>query len=452
MTSGDSDPGAARARMVDDLLSSGRLASTALENAFRVVPRHVFLPEIAAGDAYSDRAFVIKTDDNGLPLSSSSQPTIMAIMLEQLGIDPGDRVLEIGAGTGYNAALMARLAGTRGLVVTIDIDPGLVTRARANLAVAGAAPAGAGAADVIAICGDGGFGAPDYAPYDKIIVTAGAWDVAPQWRAQVVPEGRIVVPLSVRGTQLSVALECSDGQWRSRSVCPCGFIRMSGSFGSPESFVPVGPQPGMHVQADDGRSLDTRALFAALTGPAADVLSGVRVAGLAQLFDADLWLTLTQPDLVRVLITGGAPLRNAVLADVPPFGAMADSGELPGPGSSFAVAGLWPAGLPGRPARGAADTEKTGQPKTGTEMNQDLRNYLSKEFEVTVRGYGPGGADLAARLASQLAAWQEAGQPAASALTVAAYPAGTAVPETAGQVILDRRYVRLAVAWPSAAA
>jgi protein-L-isoaspartate(D-aspartate) O-methyltransferase len=448
MANGDSEPAAARARMVDELRSSGRLATAALEEAFRAVPRHVFLPEIAAADAYSDRAFVIKTDVSGLPLSSSSQPMMMAIMLEQLSIAPGDRVLEVGAGTGYNAAVMARLAGEQGLVVTIDIDPGLVARARANLAAARAAAGGA-AADVIAICGDGGFGAPDYAPYDKIIVTAGAWDVAPQWLAQMGPGGRIVLPLSVRGSQLSVALERADGHWRSRSVYPCGFIRMTGAFGSPESFVPLGPQPGMHVQADDGRSLDTVALYDALTGPGADVPTGVRVVGLARLFDADLWITLTVPELVRLTIAGGAPLRHAMLDQVPPFGAMADSGVRPGP---YAVAGLWPAGLPERPARAAADTEKTGPGKTGngktsTNMERELREYLSREFEVAVRGFGPGGADLAGRLARQVAAWQDAGRPSVSDLTLAAYPAGTAVPGGVGQVIFDRRHARLVLDW-----
>ena len=79
-----------------------------------------------AAEAYQDEAFVIKTGPDGLPLSSSSQPAIMAIMLEQLGLAPGQRVLEIGTGTGYNAALMAHLVGERGTVVTMDIDADLV--------------------------------------------------------------------------------------------------------------------------------------------------------------------------------------------------------------------------------------------------------------------------------------------------------------------------------------
>src|SRR5260221_1635385 len=257
-------PDAARARLVDELRDSGRLTSRAVEAAFRAVPRHVFLPEMAATEAYQDEAFVIKTGDDGMPVSSSSQPAIMAIMLEQLGLAPGHRVLEIRTGTGYNAALMAFLVGERGSVVTVDVDVDLVTRARANLAAAGYA-------DVVVIRGDGGFGAPDHAPFERIMVTVGAWDLAPDWLAQLGPGRRIVLPLSVRGIQLCVALEREAGHWRSRSACRCGFIRMADAFAGPESFVPLGPQPGLHVHADEGRPLDPDPLYPLLGGPPTDV-------------------------------------------------------------------------------------------------------------------------------------------------------------------------------------
>ena len=115
-------PDAARARLVDELRDSGRLTSPTVEAAFRAVPRHLFLPEMAASEAYQDEAFVIKTGADGLPVSSSSQPAIMASMLQLLRLRPGHRVMEVGAGTGYNAALMTHLVGERGSVVTVDID------------------------------------------------------------------------------------------------------------------------------------------------------------------------------------------------------------------------------------------------------------------------------------------------------------------------------------------
>jgi protein-L-isoaspartate O-methyltransferase len=116
----------------------GAARDAAVARALLTVPRHVFLPGIALEEVYRDDAIVTKRDGDGVPISSSSQPTIMAIMLDQLGVAPGHRVLEIGAGTGYNAALLAQLVGPTGEVVSIDIDEDVVERARAGLAAAGA--------------------------------------------------------------------------------------------------------------------------------------------------------------------------------------------------------------------------------------------------------------------------------------------------------------------------
>jgi protein-L-isoaspartate(D-aspartate) O-methyltransferase len=413
-------PDAARARLVDELRDSGRLTSPAVEAAFRSVPRHLFLPEMAAAEAYQDEAFVIKTGADGVPVSSSSQPAIMAIMLEQLGLAPGQRVLEVGTGTGYNAALMAHLVGDGGSVVTVDIDADMVARAQANLAAAGYL-------NVIVVCGDGGFGAPDYAPYDRVIVTAGAWDLAPAWLAGLGPGGRIVLPLSVRGIQLCLALEREAGHWRSRSACRCGFIRMAGVFGSPEPFVPVGPQPGLRVQADDGRPLDTAALYAALTGPVTDVPSGVPVAGLGELAEADVWVTVTEPGLARLTITGQGPLRAGVLPLLP-FGALAGSGDLREPrwAGEFGVAAL----VPARPSSSVWE-----------------RRY--PEAGIVIRGFGPAGGDLARRLAGRVSAWNDGGRPRVSGLSVIAYPRPTPVAARPGQTILDRPHARLALSWPA---
>jgi protein-L-isoaspartate(D-aspartate) O-methyltransferase len=112
----------------------------------------------------------------------------------------GHRVLEIGTGTGYNAALIARIVGDQKSVVTIDVVPDLIGQARVNLTAAGYGR-------VTVVCGDGAAGVPDHAPYDRIIVTTGTWDLATQWWAQLGPAGRIVLPLSIRGIQLSVGLE-----------------------------------------------------------------------------------------------------------------------------------------------------------------------------------------------------------------------------------------------------
>jgi protein-L-isoaspartate(D-aspartate) O-methyltransferase len=404
-------PDAARARLVDELRAAGRLTSMAVADAFRAVPRHVFLPEMPASQAYQDEAFVVKTGEDGLPLSSSSQPAIMAIMLEQLQIAPGQRVLEIGTGTGYNAALMRYLVGPEGSVVSEDIDPDLVASARENLVAAGYP-------DVIVVCGDGGFGVPEHAPYDRIIVTAGASDLAPEWLAQLGPDGRIALPLSLRGIQLCVALERSGDHWRSRAACRCGFIRMVGSLAAGGSQAPLGPQPGLHVLIDDGAAPDPDTLWAALNGPFADVPTGIEVAGLAELGEADLWITVMEPELARLTIVPSGPLRGEALPLLP-FGALGQAS------ASLAVAGLLPAALP-----------------TGGQ----------REFEVAVRGFGPRGAILAERLAGRVGAWHASGRPGSSDVVLTAYPRGASgepVPAGPGQVMLDRPNTRLLLDWPT---
>src|ERR1700689_4017134 len=218
---------AARAKLADQLLASGR-ADAAVEAAFRGV-RHTFRPEMDPVEAYRDRAVVIKSDSEGLPVRGATQPTMMAVMLSQLGLAAGHRVLEIGTGTGYNAALIARIVGDQKSVVTISVVPDLIGHYRVNLTAAGYGR-------VTVVCGDGAAGVPDHAPYDRIIVTTGTWDLATQWWAQLGPAGRIVLPSSIRGIQLSVGLETAGDHLVSRSACRCSFIRMAGAITGPESL------------------------------------------------------------------------------------------------------------------------------------------------------------------------------------------------------------------------
>src|SRR5450432_4594040 len=155
--------------LVNQVKNNGHIRSARVEAAFRAVPRHLFLPNMAPAEVYRDQAIAIQSI-NGQVVSSSSQPTIMAIMLEQLQLQPGHRILEIGSGTGYNAALMAHIVGTTGEVITIDIDEDIVAAARKHLA-------SAGFGHVYVICADGGLGYPESSPYDRIILTVNASDI-----------------------------------------------------------------------------------------------------------------------------------------------------------------------------------------------------------------------------------------------------------------------------------
>lgn len=406
------EPAAARVKLADHLRATGR-ADAAVAAAFLAVPRHAFLPEMEPVQAYQDIAVVIKSDGDGLPVSAATQPAMMAIMLSQLGLAAGHRVLEVGTGTGYNAALIAHIVGGQESVVTVDVVPELIGRARAHLAAAGYGR-------VTVVCGDGAAGVPDHASYDRIIVTAGAWDLSPQWLAQLSPGGRIVLPLSVRGIQLSVGLEAVGDHLVSRSACRCGFIRMAGAFSGPESLLALGRAPGLHAQAVDGPVPDADALYEALSGPVTEEPTGLRAAGLAELADLDLWLTLAEPGLTRLNMMGrheahASPAQQRI-ASLMPLGGLARVG---GPGG-LGVAAITSGGREAQPAA----------------------------FEITARGYGPGGPSLAEHLARQATVWDEMGRPSAERLELSAWRPGTPPAAIGGpSLIIDRPHTRLAVRW-----
>lgn len=219
--------------MVTRLVKVGTMPHGQIETAFRAVRREHFLPGVPLEYVYSGEAVITRRGTDGVPISSSSMPEIMAIMLRQLDPQPGHHVLEIGAGTGYNAAVLSALTGSDGQVSTIDIDDAIAKEARERLDRAGRA-------GVRTVTGDGWLGLPDHAPYDRIEVTVGVSDLSPAWLAQLKDGGRLVVPLwLVRGKQIAVGFEKDGERLRSVTVSDCGFMRLRGPHAGPETFVNV---------------------------------------------------------------------------------------------------------------------------------------------------------------------------------------------------------------------
>jgi protein-L-isoaspartate(D-aspartate) O-methyltransferase len=230
-----SETAALQIAMVATLVERGAISTSELEGAFLAAPRHVFLPGIAPASAYvADAAIPTHFRPDGVSISSSSAPTIMAVMLERLGCRRGDRVLEVGTGTGYNAALLATLVGPTGSVTSIELDSTIAAEAAAHLDAAGVR-------GVRVRVGDGWLGDPTGAPFDRVIVTAGVWDVAPAWVAQLRAGGRLVVPLWLGpGLEVAVAFERGDRGLSSVSLDWCGFMRLRGDNAGPEAWVVVG--------------------------------------------------------------------------------------------------------------------------------------------------------------------------------------------------------------------
>jgi len=169
------DSAALRTAMVERLRERGVLHEPQVEAAMLAVPRHQFLPGVSVERAYSGESVVTHRDEQGAATSSASESAIVATMLEMLHLRPGQRVLEIGAGTGYNAALLSHLVGPEGQVTTVDIDPDVTAEAAQHLR-------DSGHASVEVVTGDGEVGYAASAPFDRIVATAGAWDVPSAWK------------------------------------------------------------------------------------------------------------------------------------------------------------------------------------------------------------------------------------------------------------------------------
>ncbi|MGH4020334.1 MAG: methyltransferase, FxLD system [Pseudonocardiaceae bacterium] len=395
------DPAELRAALADYIRGRLTFRTTRVEDAFRTVPRHLFLPGVDLDAAYAPRPVVTKRADDGTAVSSASSPNLVAEMLELLDVHPGHRVLEIGAATGINAALLAELVGPTGDVVTIELDDDLATGARAGLAAAGYP-------QVEVICGDGALGHPAGAPYDRITVTAGAWDISSAWWQQLAVGGRSVVPLRLHGSGLTRVLPFDLHQpdcMVSTTAYVCGFVPMRGTAEQAEHHVRLADDVVLNIDPAD--LPDETALAQALTHPAHQHWTGIHVHDDEPAEHLDLWLATTDSATNFGRLSVGSAARASGLID---------------PALRWAGAALY---------------------HHGTIAYIAVRPHSDDTNELGIITHGPD-TNLTAQANDLLDRWdqQRPGQP-----TITAHPAETRHDRPASPAHIDRPYTRLTITW-----
>ncbi|MCP2257228.1 protein-L-isoaspartate(D-aspartate) O-methyltransferase [Streptoalloteichus tenebrarius] len=401
----DTDPADLREALVTRLINGGHLRTPEVIAAFRDTERHRFLPGVDLHAAYAEDAVPIKHDETGEMLSCISAPSIVATQLEQLGAQPGHKVLEAGAATGYNAALLGRLVTPGGHVWTMDVDQDLVDRAAKNLARAGIST-------VSVVLGDGAAGLAEHAPFDRIQFTVGAGDVPVKILDQLAPGGRLVLPMRIRGSvSRSFAFERDGQTWKTVSCQMATFVPLrKGVCDDIYTVVPIG-EGDVRLETFSEQDVDREAMRTILDQPSTTVYSGVRF----RQGDAWQWLYL-------------------YLACVLPNGLSRMPGSRPGFIPHFAWGSM--AALDGDTL--AYLTVREGDDAQG------------RYWEIGVIGHGPHAATLADQVATEIGQWNRgwgnnAPEPS---FRMAVGEARDRLTPTPTRFVVDKPHSRLAVDWP----
>jgi protein-L-isoaspartate(D-aspartate) O-methyltransferase len=206
-----------RINLVNQLILDGRIKTKEVEKAFIEVKREDFLPENKKQYAYVDTPLEI---GNGQTISA---PHMVAIMVEGLEIKEGQKILEIGAGSGYHAAIVSKLVGKTGQVFTIDRFSSLVENAKNNLNKSKIE-------NVIVEKGDGSVGLEKFAPYDRIYVTCAAPDIPQPLIDQLKDNGKLMIPVGRMVSQLEL-IEKIKGKIKRTNLGGCAFVPLVGKLG-----------------------------------------------------------------------------------------------------------------------------------------------------------------------------------------------------------------------------
>lgn len=401
-TSRFNDAAVLRGALVDRLIADGAIRSARVEAAFRTVPRHVFAPGASLEEAYANTTLPTKRDEHGATMSAVSAPWLQAAMLEQAELAPGMRCLEIGSG-GYNAALMAEVVGQAGDVTTVDIDPDVTDRAQRCLAEAGYHR-------VRVVLADAQAGVAEHAPYDRIIVTAGAWDIPPAWVAQLSAAGRLVVPLRMRGLGRSVAFDHVGDQLISREHMMAGFVPFQGEGQWGEQLVLLhGDDVGLRI--DESQSIDHGGLREALASQPVEAWSGVRFGQMEPFDDLFLWLA-TRASTFCLLTRKRTEAARALVDPASPVGTPTIVAE-----RSFVYL-------------------------TFREVDRDRSTY-----EFGAIAHGPVAQRLAEEMTEQVRIWDRDHRHGPAA-RITVRPVGTPDEQLDDGRVIDKRHTRITISWP----
>ncbi|WP_036391602.1 methyltransferase, FxLD system [Micromonospora chokoriensis] len=356
-----------RTDLIDRLRAEDIIRTSAVEVAMRRTPRHLFLPGVPVQQAYADESVYTKTDTRGISISAASQPRIVAMMLEQLDVRPGQRIMEVGAGTGYNAALLAAVVGDSERVVTIDVDEDLVEGARKRLAAADVT-------NVDVFHGDGALGHPEGAPYDRIIATVGAYETPTAWLKQLAPDGRLVVPLRLRGAaSRSIIFERYDGGWRDQGSELAMFMPLRGMNDDARRLVPLAPEQDVILQVHKDQEVDATALVGVLETERRKIWTDVFFPPWEPYEWMDLWLACRLDNAIMRMNVKPTAIQRGAVTPLFQWGAMATT-------------------------RGADLAYLTTRPAP-------TRPDGSRLYEVGVIGHGPNGRDLAHHVSEEIRTW-----------------------------------------------
>lgn len=390
-----------------ELKGRGRPLRPEIEAAMLAVPRHLYATGCCEEEAYArERALITGRPGGQEAVSSLPPPALVAEMLGQavdaLGSLEGCRVLEIGSGSGYQASLLRRLAGSSGSVTTIDLDPAAARRTAACLGAAGVT-------GVTALCGDGSVQV-EPGRWDLIIVTSAAWDVPGAWW-DLADGGVLVAPLSTWGMTRSWALRRHGDHLEGNSRNPAGFAPFRGAVSHLPRHAPIAD--GADIFLDEDEQADWSPAAEALKQPREEAWSGHALPACTALADLDLYLaTRAKREMGEF---GIMTVRDRAGSDV------------------------------------IAPPRRHGTPAflhDGTFSYRSRRRWTGsgpgRRFDIGIYSHGPRAAGEASHFARHAQDWIDAGMPAP---VLRVFPPGTASRDLPRGNVLDKRHSRLVVSF-----